>query len=371
MPKTKVVVNLPDASSYDVAIGTGILDSVGSRLRACEKTKNASKILVLVDANVAPLYKERLLSSLSLASYKARDITLPAGEAAKSTDVLVEVWRAMAQMGYGRDCVVVALGGGATCDSADFAASTFMRGVTCAYVPTTLLSMVDASVGGKTAVNLPEGKNLVGTFTQPALVCADVDTLVTLPDNEWKSGLAEIAKSSVIDSDEFFFWMCDNAALLASRDAQASFDAIVKSVVFKANIVAADVCERTGVRESLNYGHTYGHALECLTGYSTYTHGEGVAEGMRFAALLAQRLGMLDADVANAQNDLLDELGLCELSWTATPEDVLHAMKGDKKVRAGALRFVLPKDIGECITCSVADNTVHEALQDFFASKKA
>ena len=371
MPKTKVVVNLPDASSYDVAIGTGILDSVGSRLRACERTKNASKILVLVDANVAPLYKERLLSSLSLASYKARDITLPAGEAAKSTDVLVEVWRAMAQMGYGRDCVVVALGGGATCDSAGFAASTFMRGVTCAYVPTTLLSMVDASVGGKTAVNLPEGKNLVGTFTQPALVCADVDTLVTLPDNEWKSGLAEIAKSSVIDSDEFFFWMCDNAALLASRDAQASFDAIVKSVVFKANIVAADVCERTGVRESLNYGHTYGHALECLTGYSTYTHGEGVAEGMRFAALLAQRLGMLDADVANAQNDLLDELGLCELSWTATPEDVLHAMKGDKKVRAGALRFVLPKDIGECITCSVADNTVHEALQDFFVSKKA
>lgn len=370
MPKTKVVVNLADGSSYDVAIGTGILDGVGKRMRACARTQNATKVLVLADANVAPLYKARLVDSLTEASYSVRDIVIPAGEGAKTTDVLVELWRAMAQMNYGRDCVVVALGGGATCDTAGFASATFMRGVTCVYVPTTLLSMVDASVGGKTAVNLPEGKNLVGTFTQPALVCADIDTLKSLPDNEWRSGLAEVAKASVIDSDEFFFWMCDNATALAARDERASFEAIVKSVVFKANVVAADVEERKGVRECLNYGHTYGHALECLAGYATYTHGEGVAEGMRFAGILASELGLLQSDVLDAQNALLDALGLVELTWKAAPQDIIASMKGDKKVRNGVLRFVLPRDIASWEVVSVSEDKVLAALDVFLSTKE-
>ena len=211
---TKVIVSIPNEADYAVRIGQGILDDLGSKVAALG---SFSQTLIITDTNVGPLYLAQAKASLARAGFKTSEITVPAGEETKSLEVAGEIWSAMAQLDLGRDCVVVALGGGVVGDLAGFVASTYMRGVCVVQVPTTLLSMVDSSVGGKTAVNLPEGKNLVGTFFQPSHVCADTATLSTLDQREWRCGCAEIAKSSVIDSDEFFFWMLENAPALAAR----------------------------------------------------------------------------------------------------------------------------------------------------------
>ena len=286
MPATKVIVNIPGERPYDVRIGSDVLDGLGNYLRRVDATANAPRILVLSDTNVAPLYLEEAKASLRAADYRVSEIVVPAGEKTKSVEVAGEIWEAMAGLKLGRDCAVVALGGGVVGDLAGFTASTFMRGITVVQAPTSLLAMVDSSVGGKTGVNLSAGKNLVGTFTQPAYVCASTKVLSTLPSREWACGCGEIAKSSVIDSDEFFFWLSDNASALASRDRDVTAEAIARSVVFKADVVAQDKTESRGVRECLNYGHTLGHAVESLAGYGTYSHGAAVAEGMRFAARL-------------------------------------------------------------------------------------
>ena len=204
---TKVIVNIPGEEAYDVRIGTGVLDALGARMRGVPSLEQAERVLVVTDENVAPLYRDRARESLAAAGFRVPDIVVPAGEDTKSVEVAGEIWEAMAHLSLGRDCAVVALGGGVVGDLAGFAASTYMRGVTLVQVPTTLLSMVDSSVGGKTGVNLTAGKNLVGTFKQPAYVCADTGTLSTLPEREWACGCAEVAKSAVIDSDEFFFWL--------------------------------------------------------------------------------------------------------------------------------------------------------------------
>ena len=264
-----MIVNIPDERPYDVRIGADVLDGLGSYLRRVDATENAPRILVLSDTNVAPLYLEEAKASLRAADYRVSEIVVPAGEKTKSVEVAGEVWEAMAGLKLGRDCAVVALGGGVVGDLAGFTASTFMRGITVVQAPTSLLAMVDSSVGGKTGVNLSAGKNLVGTFTQPAYVCASTKTLSTLPSREWACGCGEIAKSSVIDSDEFFFWLTDNASALASRDHDVTAEAIARSVVFKADVVAQDKTESRGVRECLNYGHTLGHAVESLAGYGT------------------------------------------------------------------------------------------------------
>jgi len=244
-----------------------------------------------------------------------------------------------------------------------------MRGITVVQAPTSLLAMVDSSVGGKTGVNLSAGKNLVGTFTQPAYVCASTKVLSTLPSREWACGCGEIAKSSVIDSDEFFFWLSDNASALASRDRDVTAEAIARSVVFKADVVAQDKTESRGVRECLNYGHTLGHAVESLAGYGTYSHGAAVAEGMRFAARLGAAIAGTSIDVVRAQDNLLDELGLPVLSWSAAPEDMLAVMKRDKKARGGVVKFVLPLDIGQWELREVEDDVILEHLAAWARSK--
>ena len=300
---------------------------------------------------------------------RVSDIVVPAGEETKSLEVLGEIWEAMAQLGLGRDCVVVALGGGVVGDLAGFAGATYMRGVKVVQVPTTLLAMVDSSVGGKTAINLEAGKNLVGAFKQPSYVCADTDTLATLPEREWRCGCAEVAKSAVIDSDEFFFWMADHAAAIAAREAEAVSEAIARCVVFKADVVAMDKTESKGVRECLNYGHTLGHAVEKLAGYGTFTHGEGVAEGMRFAARMAIDLVGAAPEFVEAQDELLDALGLPPLAWSAEPEALLDAMKRDKKARGGHVRFVLPRDVGEWELVEVDDATILSHLRTWVEGK--
>lgn len=369
MPATKVIVNILGEEAYDVRIGGGVLANLGAHLRKLPALAESDRTLVVTDENVAPLYRADAKEALAQVGFRVSDIVVPAGEGSKSVEVAGEIWEAMASLALDRDCVVVALGGGVVGDLAGFAAATYMRGVPVVQVPTTLLSMVDSSVGGKTGVNLAAGKNLVGAFKQPAYVCADTATLATLDEREWACGCAEIAKSAVIDSDDFFFWLVDAAGALAARDEVAVEEAIARSVAFKADVVAADKSESKGVRECLNYGHTLGHAVESLAGYGTFSHGAAVAEGMRFAARMAVSLVDAPLDLVETQDSLLDQLGLPALDWSAEPEAMLEAMKRDKKARRGQVRFVLPRDVDSWQLAGVDDATILDHLNAWARSK--
>lgn len=370
MPTTKIIVSLPGETDYDVRIGSGVMERLGADMRAVPALNAAERIVLISDDNVEPLYAAAVKGSLKEAGFRVRGITVPAGESSKSVEVAAELWNALSDLSFERDGLVVALGGGVVGDLAGFVASTYMRGVPFVQVPTTLLAMVDSSVGGKTGVNLPAGKNLVGTFCQPRYVCADVRALGTLDEREWRCGCAEIAKSAVIDADDFFFWLLGAAEDLAARDEDVAAEAIARCVVFKADVVAADKAESKGVRECLNYGHTLGHAIEALAGYGTYSHGAAVAEGMRFAMRLAAALVGTSPEVVRAQDELLDALGLTSLPWSAESDALIDAMKRDKKARAGRVRFVLPRDIGSWELREVDDDVILEHLDAWARSKQ-
>lgn len=356
---SKVVVDIAGHAPYDVRVMPGAIASLGATLRELDANPQA---LIITDGEVAARYLDPVRVSLEAADFHCSVITVPSGEEAKSIACAAEIWNAMADCKLNRDSLVVALGGGVVGDLAGFTGSTFMRGLSVVQVPTTLLSMVDSSVGGKTAINLDAGKNLVGTFCQPLYVCADLDTLSTLPEREWACGCAEIAKSALIDSDDFFFWLCAHAEELAARDMAVTQEAVVRSVVFKAQVVAADEQETKGVRECLNYGHTLAHAIETEAGYGRYSHGAAVAEGMRFAArLAAARLGT-SVDLVRSQDELLDTLGLPALDFHADPNRLLELMFSDKKVRSNTLRFVLPRDVGEWEVATLEPEFVLEHL---------
>lgn len=366
MPVTRIDIGIPGKGSYDVRLGDRVIDDLGADLRAVDSVSKRPTAMILSDSNVAPLYLTRVIDSLKAAKYDVFEITVEAGEKSKCINVASEIWEAMASLGIGRDGFVVALGGGVIGDLSGFVASTFMRGMPVVQVPTTLLSMVDSSVGGKTGINLSSGKNLVGTFTQPAFVCASIDTLDTLPDREWECGFGEIAKSAAIDSDDFFFWMMDNASLLASHDSERMQEAITRCIVFKADVVSQDELESKGVRECLNYGHTLAHAIESLSGYGTFSHGAAVQEGMRFAAVLGMQLGITSEEFAKAQTELLNNLGLERLDWKAPIDEVISCMKRDKKVRNGQLRFVILADVADWDIVDVDEDEVKQALETFW-----
>lgn len=356
---SKVVVDIAGHIPYDVRVAPGAIVGLGATLRELDANPQA---LIITDSEVAARYLDPVRASLEAADYHCSVIMVPSGEEAKSIACAAEIWNAMADCKLNRDSLVVALGGGVVGDLAGFTGSTFMRGLSVVQVPTTLLSMVDSSVGGKTAINLDAGKNLVGTFCQPLYVCADLETLTTLPEREWVCGCAEIAKSALIDSDDFFFWLCAHAEALAERDMAITQEAVIRSVVFKAQVVAADEQETKGVRECLNYGHTLAHAIETEAGYGHYSHGAAVAEGMRFAArLAAARLGT-SVDLVRSQDELLDTLGLPALDFHASPDRLLELMFSDKKVRSNTLRFVLPRDVGEWEVVSLEPEFVREHL---------
>ena len=345
---TRILIDIPGEQAYEVKIGKGTLRNLGERIRVFDK--NNHSIVLVTDDAVGPLYAQLAKESLELASYKVHVISVAAGEDSKSIACAAELWNAFADLKIDRSAIVVALGGGVVGDLAGFVGSTFMRGLKIVQVPTTLLSMVDSSVGGKTAINLEAGKNLVGTFTQPAHVCADISLLWSLPEREWACGCGEIAKSAVIDSDDFYFWLLANAQALANRDDAVTAEAVARSVSFKARVVVQDQLETMGIRESLNYGHTLAHAIETAAGYGTYSHGHAVAQGMRFAARLGAASIGTSLEFVQSQDSLLDELGLPELRFKADPSHLLQLMMSDKKVRNGRLRFVLPKDVGDwCI----------------------
>ncbi|MDZ4063804.1 MAG: 3-dehydroquinate synthase [Coriobacteriia bacterium] len=350
---------------YPVHIGSGILDSCGLLVREHSAARTAA---VVTDSNVQALLGIRVLESLEAARFRVVQVTVEPGEASKSWARAGEVLEALAAHGLDRGDIVVALGGGVIGDLAGFCAAVYMRGISYAQIPTTLLAQVDSSVGGKTAVDLAAGKNLAGAILQPCVVVADTDSPCTVSDLEWRSGLAEIAKSAVLDGEEFLSWLETHARDLADRDSETVKHAIQASVEFKARIVAADERE-TGVRECLNLGHTLGHAIEKVAGYGAVAHGLAVAEGMRFSSRLAARLEGASPEFVRRQEALLDALGLVELSSVYDSEKIRAAMSSDKKVRDGAIRFVLATSPGEHVVREVDSDVLREELREWMSER--
>ncbi|MEW9624022.1 3-dehydroquinate synthase [Rhodanobacter geophilus] len=351
------------ARSYPVWIGRGLLGD-SARWRAMLRGRH---VLVASNTTVAPLYLERVARGLDGLQWSS--FLLDDGEAHKSFANVERALAALAGLGATRDACVIALGGGVVGDLAGFSAACWMRGIDFIQMPTTLLAMVDSSVGGKTGVNLPAGKNLVGAFHQPRAVVADIDTLATLPDREYRAGLAEVIKGAAIGDEPFFAWLEAHAGALAARDETAVVEAIARKLRYKAGVVARDETEQ-GERALLNLGHTFGHALETAGRYTTLLHGEGVAVGMLLAARLSERLGMAGAaDTARLQR-LLETTGLpAAVPAGFDPEQLLALMRLDKKNTAGTLRLILWRGIGRAeIVGGVAGEEVLAVLREAIAS---
>ena len=325
--------------SYLVQVGEGLLAS--SDLSAQVPGRHA---LIVTDENVAPLYLAGVQASLS---YKrVHTVVLPAGEQEKTLDRFAQLMQALAALGASRDVTVIALGGGVIGDLAGFAAACWMRGVRFVQLPTTLLAMVDSSVGGKTAVDLPGGKNLVGAFHQPAVVIADTRTLSTLPDRELRAGLAEVLKYGAIGDPGFFGWLEAHADALLDREPTALETAIATSCRHKAGVVARDETEQ-GERMLLNFGHTFGHAIETEQAYGGLLHGEAIALGMLLAARLSGRLGRAPMNDADRLQALLERFGLpTTLPAGLSPKALVERMRLDKKAVSGRLRLILWQELG-------------------------
>jgi 3-dehydroquinate synthase len=327
------------ARAYEVQVGAGLLDS--PRLAALVPGAQA---FVLSDSNVAPRYLSRV--QRALAGKQVQAFTIPAGEQEKSLARFGEAMQALAGFGASRDVTVLALGGGVVGDLAGFAAACWMRGVRFVQLPTTLLAMVDSSVGGKTAVDLAQGKNLVGAFHQPAAVLADLETLSTLPARELRAGLAEVVKAAAIADAAFFDWLEAHAEALLAGDEALLEHAIATSIAYKAGVVARDEHER-GERMLLNFGHTFGHAIETEQGYGGLLHGEAVAVGMVLAATLSTQLGRAPAADGQRLHALLTRLGLpTALPAGLAAPALLARMRLDKKALSGVPRLVLWQGIG-------------------------
>lgn len=356
------VVEVGGERPYAITIGPGLLDD-GALLGAAMRGRH---VLLVSDGNVAPLYADRIALALRAARPDAHidGYVLPPGEASKTLAYFAEAIDALAASNATRDACIVALGGGVVGDLAGFVAACWMRGIDCVQIPTTLLAMVDSSVGGKTAVDLPQGKNLVGAFHPPRAVIADTEALLTLPPRELRAGLAEVVKYGAIRDAAFIDWLEARAdALLAGDDATLA-EAIARSCRHKAEIVERDPYER-GERALLNFGHTFGHAIEAEQGFGGLNHGEAVAVGMVLAARLSARQGLAgDAD-AERLAALLARFGLpVALPDGLDPAALLGRMRLDKKAAADGLRFVLWDGIGAArVVAGVPDEAVLAVLE--------
>lgn len=358
----RVTVPIP-GRSYDVCVGSGTIASLGSLL---PELPGASTAFVVADRAVSAHWLEPLAASLSEAGLATVPLVVPAGEDAKTMRVYETLLHQLATQEAHRDDPVIALGGGAVGDLAGFVASTYMRGVPFVQVPTTLLAQVDAAIGGKAAVNLPEGKNLVGAFAQPRLVVADVDTLVTLSERDFRSGLSEVVKYGLILDEELLDMLERDPAAVLARDPATLEWVVARCVAAKARIVAED--ERDdGRRLILNYGHTLGHALERLDAFAGRSHGEAVAVGMVFAARLAEARDVAPGGLAARTGRLLASFGLETDGSLPYPDDVLSAFRLDKKYRGG-VRFVLLEEVGRPIVVDdVTDDEARKVLNDMGA----
>lgn len=347
-------VDLGDRS-YPIYIGPGLLDNLGSLLPKL----SGRQVLVVTNSTIAPLYLDRVMAGLE--GLQASSLVLPDGEQFKTLETLNQIFTALLERKHSRTTTLIALGGGVIGDITGFAAAAYQRGVDFIQVPTTLLSQVDSSVGGKTGVNHPLGKNMIGAFHQPRAVIADTDTLKTLPERELSAGMAEVIKYGLIRDQDFLGWIETNMAGLMARDPAALTYAIKRSCEVKAEVVAADEREG-GLRAILNLGHTFGHAIEAAQGYGAWLHGEAVGAGMVMALDLSRRLGMVsDQDLARGRV-IIAAAGLP----VAGPADMsvdtyLEKMAVDKKNVDARIRLVLLKSVGDAIVTADFDQDMLRA----------
>ena len=340
------------ARPYSVIIENGLLDRVGEL--ALETCKPGSKAMLISDSNVFPLYGERVKASLERAGFPVSQFVFPAGESSKQISTVCEMYRALSENGFTRTDFIVTLGGGVTGDMGGFAAATFLRGMEFIQVPTTLLSQVDASVGGKTGVDLPFGKNLVGAFHQPAAVLTDPETLKTLPDHFFRDGMGEVIKYGCI-SDEPLFQALEAGAALKDLE-----DLLTRCVRCKKELVEEDT-QDTGRRMILNFGHTFGHALEKLHDFKELTHGEAVGIGMIWACRVGERQGVTPEGTADRVLAVLERYGLPTqdgFTW----EQVVDATALDKKSDGATLRVILLSKIGESVIRPMTRDELKELL---------
>ena len=337
------------ARSYPIHIGRGLLDG-GSLVRPFLKTTRAH---IVTNDVVGPIYLGRFREALEAVGVQAGATVLPDGEAHKNWTTLNLIFDDLLRDRCERSTTLIALGGGVVGDMGGFAAACYQRGMPFVQVPTTLLSQVDSSVGGKTAINHPLGKNMIGAFYQPRLVLADIDTLDTLPDRELRAGLAEVIKYGLIRDLPFLAWLEGNIDRLLARETEALAEAIERSCANKAEVVAADETER-GERALLNLGHTFGHAIEAGMGYGAWLHGEAVAAGTMMAAELSRRLGWLSHQDVERVESLFVRAGLPIRGPELAGERYLELMASDKKVEGGQLRLVLLESVGKAVISAEA-----------------
>lgn len=360
----KISVSLADRS-YPIYIGDNILAGLAELLMPWGKSG-----AIITDETVKDLWGNRLQEQLTRAGYNLPVYAIVPGEESKSLSAADKIYQQLLNWGLDRKSFLIACGGGVVGDLAGFVAATYMRGINYFQVPTTLMAQVDSSIGGKTAVNLSQGKNLVGSFWQPRFVYIDIQTLSTLPQKEMRTGLAEVVKYGVIRDRRLFNVVAEQQNRLFKLEKDLWLDIIITCARIKAEVVGKDERELSGLRAILNYGHTIGHALETLTDYQKLTHGEAVAIGMAAAAKLACRLGYLNAALRDRQIDLLRALGLPARLEITSQEDrfydrVLAVLRHDKKAVAGKLRFVLAEKIGKVIvTDKVPEAEVRAVLEE-------
>ena len=353
-----VATTQPAARSYTIHVGDTILQDIGGLL----KTDCVQRAVIVSDQSVNATHAKTVAEALQDASITIDHLTIPSGEASKSLAEAERLWNEFARLKIDRKTAILAVGGGVIGDLTGFVAATFSRGLDFWQVPTTLVAQVDSAIGGKTGVNLPAGKNLVGAFWQPRGVVADISTLTTLPDREYVSGLAEVVKYGMILDTDFFHWLEDNALRVKDREKRSVAHIVRRSAELKTLVVERDEREITGLRACLNYGHTFAHAFETATGYGTLLHGEAVSLGMMAAASLACSMNRIDQLVVDRQQKLLETLGLPVSTTTLNgieDNDLLGIMSQDKKNIGGKLRFILPSAIGEVET---VDNVCHEFI---------
>ncbi|MCC5854745.1 MAG: 3-dehydroquinate synthase [Idiomarina sp.] len=345
------------ARSYPIFVGAALLNQANFIL----SEQLTGKVFIVSNPTVAEHYLAPLLATLG--DRVVGTYLMPDGEVHKSLATYTEAMDAVLASGLHRDGIIVALGGGVVGDLAGFVAATYQRGIALIQIPTTLLSQVDSSVGGKTAVNHPQGKNLIGAFHQPSAVLIDTDTLATLPDRELRAGIAEVIKYGAIIDADFFTWLEHNMSALLARDPAALQYAIQVSCQSKARFVAADEREQ-GQRALLNFGHTFGHVIEAATGYSEWLHGEGVAAGMVIASYLASVMGWCEASEYRRLRALVEAAGLPATAPDIPWEQWQQRFSRDKKVKAGQVRFILPRRIGqvEMTTSDVSDELLKTAI---------
>lgn len=345
--------------SYDILVGGGLLGQAAS----WDGLPAAAAALIVTNTTVAPLYSARLRAALAGRYRAVHEVVLPDGEDHKDWPTLNRIFDALLAHGCDRKTVLFALGGGVVGDMTGFAAASYMRGVPFVQVPTTLLAQVDSSVGGKTAINHPMGKNMIGAFYQPARVVCDLDTLATLPARELSAGLAEVIKYGPIADMAFLEWIEANMAALMRREPAALAHAVRRSCEIKSDVVGQDERE-SGLRAILNFGHTFGHAIESGLGYGEWLHGEAVGCGMVMALNLSQRLGLVDAAFVRRVTALIRKAGLPTVGPDLGAERYLELMRIDKKSEAGEIRFVVIERPGQAAVRGAPDDLVRQVLAD-------